>query len=346
MKRNSSVDIIKFVFSIIIILYHFGFAIWGGYIVVEGFFMITGFLMMSSMTKATDVEEVLPDSTARFVLRKYSSIFFPLLFSALIGFFAYEYPVEYLPRLLFEVFPMQMAGLDGLWVTGVSWYLSAMLLSVAILHLAAKKNPEQFGYSVAPILCVLSYGLLCLQIGHLDVSDTWIFDFLNAGILRAVAGMSAGFVLFLLVKRSKKEISPVMRGVYSVLEIGGWAGLIYFICASKEQYVGRYTRTSNDFIVVALIFGLLYLAFSGKTVLALVGSRKITGVLATASTYIFLNHYYWKMIIRNRYATVSVGKLLPLYLLMIALSSVLAWGLTEITYLLIRKLKKVKNGKK
>ena len=52
MKRNSSIDYLKFLFSVIIVLYHYGLWFSGGYIVVEGFFMITGFLMMGQIRES------------------------------------------------------------------------------------------------------------------------------------------------------------------------------------------------------------------------------------------------------------------------------------------------------
>ena len=85
MKRNSSIDYLKFLFSVIIVLYHYGLWFSGGYIVVEGFFMITGFLMMGSLYRQKDAVELPPDGTAKFVFRKYKAIFLPLLFPLSVG---------------------------------------------------------------------------------------------------------------------------------------------------------------------------------------------------------------------------------------------------------------------
>ena len=123
--------------------------------------MITGYLMMASLCrKSAEIGES-PYGTAKFVFRKYRSVLFPLLFSALIGFVVYEaliyehpldFTAERVPLLLFEVLPLQMAGFEGMWTTGVSWYLSAMLLGVAILHPLAKKDPLRFGSTWAPVI--------------------------------------------------------------------------------------------------------------------------------------------------------------------------------------------------
>ena len=46
-KRNGYIDIIKFLFAIIIAEFHLGTGVFpGGRLAVEGFFMISGFLMI------------------------------------------------------------------------------------------------------------------------------------------------------------------------------------------------------------------------------------------------------------------------------------------------------------
>jgi len=124
MKRNSAIDYLKFIFSLVIFLYHYNLIFDGGYIVVEGFFMISGYLMFRSVNKRREEDE-LPDATARFVWNKYKALFFPLLFSAISGFLIYDLVVfsptlteslSDIPLLLFEVFPLQSRALkeDGL----------------------------------------------------------------------------------------------------------------------------------------------------------------------------------------------------------------------------------------
>ena len=194
------------------VLYHFRLGIWGGYLLVEGFFMISGYLMFSSLQRNRERAE-LPDSTAVFLWRKYRSMFLPLLFSAISGFLIYELivfaPMEAskvwdIPRLVFEIFPLQIAGFPGKWTTGVAWYVSAMLLAMAILHPIAKKKPEHAAYTVCPILALLLYGCLGATYGHLGVITDRFVGVVATGLLRALAGISAGMVLSVLVERGKE----------------------------------------------------------------------------------------------------------------------------------------------
>ena len=160
--RNSYLDVMKFLFSIIIILYHFGFFFKGGYIVVEAFFMISGYFLMKSLKRSQD-DLPLGEQTVRFVIHKYKAIVFFLIPSAIIGCIAY---IFILPRdteavlmqatlMLFEMIPLQTAGYQGFFATGVSWYLSALFLSSMIIFPMAKKLKTNFSLWLAPLIAIL-----------------------------------------------------------------------------------------------------------------------------------------------------------------------------------------------
>ncbi|MBQ9086418.1 MAG: hypothetical protein IJY47_04445 [Clostridia bacterium] len=333
MKRTGSIDYLKFLFSIVILLYHYGLFFQSGYIVVEGFFMITGYLMMVSLSKGSSEGELSEDSTAKFVLHKYKAVFLPLLFSAISGFLIYEgliydheltFTARCFPLLLFEVIPLQMAGFEGMWTTGVSWYLSAMLLGIAILHPFAKKAPLRFGCTAAPVIALLGYGLLSHRYGHLDVPNLWILDLVNTGLLRGIAGLCGGFVLYFLVSRGKGGVTLPRRILYSLSELGGWYVLIRTMAHPKEE------RIFSDFILTAVIFLILYMILSGKTFFSLLPSSRLSRVLATVSTYIYLNHYPWSVYLDQVEPNRSPWGTLPRYLLLVALSSGIVWGLTTL----------------
>ena len=348
MRRNGTVDYLKFMFSLVILLFHFGLFFDGGYIMVEGFFMITGYLMMTSLTRKRGDGEDAPDSTAKFVFRKYTAIFFPLLFSAISGTLIYEFliykdtveeAIRKIPLLLFEVFPAQNAGFSGFWATGVSWYLAAMLLSIAILHPFVKKNPLRFAYTAAPVISILVYGLLCHQMKSLSVPNSWIYDLVNTGLLRGIAGISMGCVLYALISRSTQKVSPGMRIFGTVAALAGFWYLFRVIMDEKQ------VRTTKDFILVAVIFGILYVCLSGKTVFSLLPSNAISKAFATVSTYIFLNHYAWCRYFHTRFPERDKTELVGWFLLCVAVSSLVAWGLTTLANLLVKKVKEAKKRK-
>ncbi len=347
MKRNFSIDVIKFVLSIAIFLHHFDLFP-GGYLAVEGFFMISGFLMMNSLFRQKKEDRLLPNSTAHFVFHRYSAIFLPLFFSAISGFFINEmltYPelAKTMPSrisgLLFEVFPVQTLGFQGTYTTGVSWYLAALFFGLAVLHPMAKKDPERFAYTVCPPIILLFYGFLCVYSKHLNLPCEWYFGFVNSGLIRGIAGLCAGCVLFVLVKDSneKKGVSLFSRIVFSLLSLAGWY-FIYYGMAEKDL-----VHTPHDYIVTAVLFVVLYLELSGKTVLSLLFSHRWTGVLANISRYVFLNHYAWSQYFLIQHSDIKPEKMIFWYLLCIAASSSAVALLTYLTRLAIKGIRKIKN---
>ena len=344
--RESGIDVIKFFLSIVILLYHWGLGFGGGYLAVEGFFMISGFLMLRSLCKRQAQDG--PDGTARFLLRKYGALFLPLLFSALLGFWIYESLIEQrtllemaknLPLLLYEIFPMQVAGLPAMHTTGVSWYVSAMLLAMAILHPLAKRDPRRFSFTVAPLIALLGYGLIAVGCGQLDAPNTRLLSGLvSSGLVRALAGISAGGLLFALCPTEQQGArSAPSRILFTALELGGWAFIAWAMNAKGVA------RGPMDFVTMAALFGVLYVALSKRSVFALLLHHRWTAVLAACSTYTFLNHYAWVQYLRRAYPEGTTRTLLPRYLALVALSSALVFALCTGTRAILGACKAKKN---
>ena len=346
MKRSSAIDYLKFLFSIIIFLYHYGLIFEGGYIVVEGFFMISGYLMFRSLQKENARDE-LPDMTARFVFNKYKTLFLPLLFSAISGLLIYDllvYPIPLsetlrdVPLLTFEVFPLQCAGFKARYTTGVSWYISAMLIATAILHPFMRKSPKKVAYTVCPTLSILIYGFLRATFGHLGVTSVWALDLFNSGLLRAIAGLSAGFLLGALLQRVEGWEPPMRyKLLLSALEFLGLVGLILAMSDETLAY-GPY-----DLVLMVLQFGILWIALSGKAWHTRYISGKYTKFLSDASLYLFLNHVAWCAYFDQNYPSVEEKiQALPWAILFVASSCLIVWTLTSLTFLLKKKSKQKK----
>lgn len=341
-KRDSTIDFLKFFFALIIMLYHFGIRyVQGGYIVVEGFFMISGYFMMRNAAKESATP--LAERTAKYLWRKYTSIFPYLLLSALIGFFVYiqiqeletKEALKVLPLLLFEIIPLQIAGFDGYWSTGVSWYLSAMFLAFAVLYPLAVRFRKAFSLIIAPFLAVFVYGILCAHYHALDVPNLWMTHFLNTGFLRAIAGVSLGALIFQLAEKSKnKAPTPLSLVGFSMLNFLCLAMLLFFI--------RRYSRTAYDFFLVALMFIIILIAFSGKSLLSCHFHCKWSCVFSSLSLVIYLNHFYWSAYLRAEHISGFPGNPLRWYLILVFVSSVVVSGIVHTANAIRRRL----SGKK
>lgn len=292
LKRSSYLDVVKFLFSIIIVLYHFGIFFEGGYIVVEAFFMISGFFLMKSASRAAD-NLPLGEATLKFVWRKYKSIVYYLIPSAIIGLIAYIYiipresgeVIKQATLMIFELIPLQSAGFPGFFTTGVAWYLSALLLASALIYALVKKIGSTFSQLGCPIIAVLIYGVLAHNFGHLCLPNLWILDIVNTGFLRGVAGICAGCFLYECTRFTRDKISVGKRIVFTVLEVAGFAYAVYMM---HER-----PHSAYDFAVLIVFFGLLLVGIKGYSYISGNLSFSWSCHLASASTVIYLNHFYW-----------------------------------------------------
>ena len=335
--RNSYLDVMKFLFSIIIVLYHFGFLFYGGYIVVEAFFMISGYFLMKSLKRSND-ELPLGEQTVRFVIHKYKSLVFFLIPSAIIGCIVY---IWVLPRdteavimqatlMLFEMIPLQTAGYSGFFSTGVSWYVSALLLTSMIVFPLAKKLKTNFSIWIAPLIAIIGYGFLCKTFHNIAEPNTWILDLFHSGIIRALAGLSAGCFLYEITTRlEEKKVSALSRCILTALEVIGWGYCVYVM--------NKYPRSMYDAAVVFVMFGLLLIGINRYSYLSHLIQFPWTKHLATVSTIIYFNHYYWSQLILKKFDHLSLQQSMPLYLALIVCSSVVVYVTGRLLMCLVQK---------
>lgn len=301
-KRVSAIDWIKFVLAGFVLMLHYGGIVtpwtWGnveilhgGYLAVEGFFLISGFLFMSTVDKyeKTGVYPACP----KVVFHRYLGIFYWLLPAVILDTVLVATNVEMLsffdvlsrlPRLLFEVVPLQMAGFSPWCVTGVSWYISSLLLAVLFFYPIARRSPRTFARELCPMIAVVCYGVLCAAVGHLANPGEWLCVAVRRGLVRGLADMAVGCFLYECIRATKDEVvTGFRRALYTIA-----AAVAAFLCVLIMVFAGA---TVLDFVFVPLAFAFLYLAIGQKTVFALFLNHEWTKHVGTASTAVFLVHY-------------------------------------------------------
>jgi peptidoglycan/LPS O-acetylase OafA/YrhL len=226
--------------------------------------------------------------------------------------------------LFFEVFPLQEAGFRGEYVLGISWYLSAMFLALALLYPLCKKFGSTMTMVVCPIASFLIYGALSFHYGDIAIARTYFGDsFISSGLLRGVAACAAGCTLYEVCEAlSKKKVTMLGRALFTLAEV---LLLAFFIHTMHVHPKSRY-----DYLLVFVIFLMLTIGVGGLSFSSYVLRGKFTKVLGTASTMIVLTHYglnllfdYWfgdKYYLTDKY---------NLYLLVLALSCVAVWLVGE-----------------
>ena len=228
-KRNGEIDLLRFVFALFIVCYHFNLDFqYGlfvhGYIGVEFFFVVTGFLM-ARHAKQLNLTGAAPDLVAeetwRYLLNKVRSFYAYYLCAILVqvpvrsilvnhtGPFRIVYEaLRSLPTLTLSFMGLMRTD-TGLYVSN-TWFLSSMLIVILLLYPLLLR---QFKYATAlvfPLLSLFLLGYLYANQGVIGLSGAWM-GFAYFGVLRAAAEMALGASLFQLSCCNAFAQSPLLH---------------------------------------------------------------------------------------------------------------------------------------
>ncbi|MBQ3015190.1 MAG: acyltransferase [Clostridia bacterium] len=296
MKRNGYIDIIKFLFAIIIAEFHLNSGLFpGGRLAVEGFFMITGFLMLKSAEQKKDLEKNIGCSSLNFLKRKYEALFYTLFPSVVLSFIVisvyretlFVEAIKRIPLLIFEIIPLNSLGFNGEYVIGVSWYLSSMFVALAVLYPLSIKFKQIFTLIICPLIVCLGYGTLAHFYGNLAVNYQYLPNTIfNTGIIRGFAGCALGCILYEVSRcLKKKNLTVFGRSIFTFLEIGL---ITYFLCIIHYK-----PKSSYDFVLIFVLFTFLLIGICGLSYTSRFLNPKWTKFFGTSSTLVVLTHYCW-----------------------------------------------------
>ena len=169
-------------------------------------------------------------------------------------------------------------------LVGASWYLSAMLMAMAILYPILRKHTETFLYIIAPLTAIFILGWFAIQHGHLQ----YTFDFEGGvclGLLRGIAEICAGCFCFQIGQKLKDCFDDKKSVLWTLLEFAGFGTALYVAT--------HFHRSETDFpAILAMMIGIV-MSFSGKSYtnvwLRRVNVRWISGF----SLALYLNHLVW-----------------------------------------------------
>lgn len=261
-----NIDSVRFLFSIIIVYFHIlhrnifkslnevqmpnyealALSCSHTYLIVECFFIIAGFFLFKTFVCKKDL------SFKDFVVDKIARLWPVLAFYLLLEGFGY--------RQFLNLFFLQSIGIS-LESQGINWYISPFFW-VLIFYFYLLKNFSLKAVNLVIALCV--YFGFVININYLSGSfgRNVIFDFLNLGMLRALAGIGIGYFIgnFYMSKKDKIEKlnSKLSYILFSVFEVLTFGFLIYHFLFSPLQYKNHFI-----FVIVFSIFFILLLFKKG-----------------------------------------------------------------------------------
>lgn len=334
-NRFAYLDIIKFLMSIMIVLFHYnyfcmnysnGYMVKGGYLAVEAFFVISGFLFYHSEVESGryEIKTILGG-----IKHKLTGLYPAYLFS-LMAAFGIDIAVninnmtgtDFLRRCFrfcSDTLLIGEWGFPGIRQTYniVTWYISALLFAYIVLLLLFKffHNKEKHPYIIL-IVTFLIYGYLGLEAGNLHVHGNRTHILLMDGALRGIAGMGAGILAFHLYK-VLGSVNIIYRKMIFFISLAGTT-LVLFL--AKDSLV--------DFVMIpcAMLLVASAATFSADKKL------KCVSFLGKFSYFIYLNHLIVLDIMKRIMKEYSV----LLYCCMVLLSS---YFIMKIIEFLVNRIK-------
>lgn len=344
MNRNSVIDLLKFLFILIIVLYHGhnfageeDFIFQGGANFVEFFFIVSGYLMASSGDRRTQKLQTISvgDESATFMWHKVKGLMPDLIVAWIIAFSVAAFVNEFDSREIashafrgiFDFLLLSQSGLKGFRPNAVTWYISAMLISMAILYPLMMKYKDVFFKVLAPLIALLLYGYMFSSFNMgLGGPSIWV-GIAAKGLLRGLAGVSLGCVSYMACKRLK-TINPTFL-LSSIITLVEW-GCYFVVC-----YIAFYKPHSKiDFYLVLFLTVGVTLTFSRKGNLTnRLADLKLFSWLGVFSLDLFLSHGFWSNVMDRLFPEESYWGIMPYYLVICFATALVVMGIST----LIRK---------
>ena len=200
-----------------------------------------------------------------------------------------------------ELTLVKMSGLFTHGIDGAMWYLSAMLLGMAILYPLLRTKRDLMTHLVCPLIALFLYGYLCQAEGHPRDPIVWL-GLCYKGLVRAVAGLCTGVVICMAV-RSLKRFSPSgLTKTGNALAIG--VQLLCLILAIR--YMAEQEPSEYDYFYMFLLMLLVLLSFAGFGLESVLGNSQRLHLLSA-----FLGKYSLSLYLGHLYFAQHVNELLP-----------------------------------
>lgn len=323
MNRNGAIDFLKFIFIFMVAIFH-GKNFAGdtehifqlGAIGVEFFFIVSGYLMAVSATKRMQnpIPSIGPD-TASFLWHKIKGLIPDVYVAWVIGFIvecAYRgIPLgEWVRNFCYSAFDwlfLTQTGLMGFRANAVSWYLSAMLLAMAILYPIFVRKRELFLSLLAPLIAVLLLGYMYQSWkSGFGGPSSWT-GFACKGAMRAVACICLGCVCYRINEKTR-EIKPtaLCRGLLTILEFCAYLFVIVM------AYDHRHSKL--DFLMVLAYVVGVTISFSQKSFSSQIFRHRVFNWLGIFSFDLFLGHGFWSHAVSSIFPDLTYWQILPRYL--------------------------------
>ena len=160
----------------------------------------------------------------------------------------YRFVIERLPSLLF----IQRTGIIEKEFIGLAWYISSMLLCMAILYPLLRKHYQMFSLIYGPIFALLIIGFLIHTTGYLGGVSDWLGVTFKCNY-RAFAELSLGAACFELSRMiSRKEWAKGKRFFFSI-------SALLFTLLSVASTLSTKRIFNDGFVLISMCISVIIL---------------------------------------------------------------------------------------
>ena len=311
-RKNGKVELYRFLFCIFVLLFHiqkyllppdkikykndihFTFFTHGS-VAVEFFFLLSGFLMAKSIYKS---RKLYPETCDKFkasdgvifLKKKYLSIFPQHIIAFIIVFISYlkvsnidsfKEKVLALFDSIPNIFLIQMSGINFTNPNHIEWYISCMLIAMALIYPLCKRFYINFTRYIAPISAILIIGYMIFTTKSLTGVTSWT-GLSYKSTLRAFAEISLGTTAFELSRYiSEKKFTASQRITITVTEFICFVFVVLYMVLS---FVNKY-----ELYALIAMFLIITITFSSKTYGNKIFNNRVCCFLGKISLPIYLS---------------------------------------------------------
>lgn len=333
-KRNKTIDVLRMLFAINIMLLHWGqfmgkeeLFVPCGYIGVIFFYMVSGFYLAEYVTNKSLIQETSKDlyiETQEYIWKVIKKILPYYLGACLLSFLAvsivkfdnYKNLLSNFHMFIPEIFMLQMAGFPTYALLGTEWYLSAFIIALVVLFPLLRKFTGIMTHVIAPFLSIMIFGWIAHECGNLMNAGFWT-EICYEGVLRAIASILAGVTCYEIVNSlRKKQYKKLSKVCMTIIE---W--LIWIIVVNGMIKGEKYS--SYDFVLALWIFIGLCITLSGITYTNKFISQLVSDFCAKLSIPLFLCHGYLLLILPQYVENIEKWRALTIFLGLVSVTVII-----------------------
>ena len=304
-KHNGSIALWKFIYCIIIIALHVtatlkyrdGTLFAGASICVSFFFIVSGYLMEKKALKNNDKEHDIGIETKNYILNKVLKIFPYTLIAHILCIIAIivtkkSYSTSSIISSIWELLFLGTSGIKHTGVNYVTWYISAMFISMLALYPLILKLKKKFIYVIGPLIIILVGGYISFKYNNLSRGPIYKL------LLMAIFQLSIGVVIYEISEKIKNiKFTNIGKFLLGIIELFGFSSIL-FLSNIKDSH------NKYDFIMLLILTISIAIAFSEQSIYSKLLKNKFFYTLEKYSIPLYLNQV-WIIEIVNYYL---VGK--------------------------------------